>query len=51
MTNGQIYVFISIACVLVIGSWAVVISVMLDRARAEIKKQNLLIARLVEPPF
>jgi hypothetical protein len=38
MTNGQIYVLISIGCVLVIGSWSILIAIALDKSRAEIKK-------------
>jgi hypothetical protein len=49
MTNEQIYVFISIGLVLFIGSWALVIAVMLDKARAEIKKLKQEIQDLI--PF
>jgi signal transduction histidine kinase len=37
MTNIQIYVLISIGCVLLIGGWSLYLAVRLDKARAKIK--------------
>jgi hypothetical protein len=51
MSNGLIYVCISIGSVLFIGSWSLYLAVMLDRANKLIEKQKREIAQMVLPPF
>jgi hypothetical protein len=51
VSNSLIYVFISIASVLFVGSWSIFLAVELDKARAEIQRQKAQIAKMVEPPF
>jgi hypothetical protein len=38
MTNGEIYVLISIGCVVVIGAWSISIAIALDKSLAEVKR-------------
>ena len=51
MSNGLIYVFISIGCVLLIGSWSLYLAVRLEQALKTIEKQKRKIAQMVLPPF
>jgi hypothetical protein len=51
MTNAQIYVFISLGCILFIGSYSLYLAVRLEQALKTIEKQKREIAQLVLPPF
>jgi hypothetical protein len=51
MNNQEIFAYVAIGAVLLIGSYAVVLAVMLDKANKLIEKQKAEIARMVLPPF
>jgi K+-transporting ATPase A subunit len=51
MTNEQIFFYVAIGSIVLIGSYAVVLAVMLDKASKLIEKQKAEIARMVLPPF
>jgi hypothetical protein len=51
MSNGEIFFYVAISAIILIGSVAVALAIMLDKAVKLIEEQKREISRMVLPPF
>jgi len=51
MSKGEIFVYVALSAVILIGSYAIFLAVMLDKAWKEVEKLKKEMSRMVLPPF